>query len=176
MDVEKTLKKARRFKKDESQEPGTSDGKIPSIPNHGLDRVRPKSTKRDLVLWQGIWNREGRIIRTDELTEPSSDKDQNVDGKTKRIHDDDSSVGSNPNCDTDMKRKIKGIFCRKRKKEDGYKSDERLPQRNPESLTRQSSSRCETATNLWTVMTMVMMRVYPTMMRTSGQATKGQKG
>jgi hypothetical protein len=116
MDVDKTLKKARRFKKEDSklQADNPSDKQIPSIPNHVLDRIRPKSSKRDLVLWRGIWNREGRVIRTDELTEPSTDnKDPHHDGK-KRSHDDNSSVGSSHNNrDTDITRKGK---CFKKKK------------------------------------------------------------
>jgi hypothetical protein len=53
MDADKTMKKARRFKKDELKPSAehSSESKIMSIPNHVIDRVKARSAKRDLVLW-----------------------------------------------------------------------------------------------------------------------------
>jgi hypothetical protein len=92
MDVDKTLKKARRFKKDDSkpQADTPSDKQIPSISNHVLDRIRPNSSKRDLVLWRGIGNREGKVIQTHELMEPANDNKDPHHGGKKRSHNDDS--------------------------------------------------------------------------------------
>jgi hypothetical protein len=52
IDAGESLKKARRFKKDDSKPKATdesSEGKIPSIPNHILYKVKPKNVQRDLV-------------------------------------------------------------------------------------------------------------------------------
>ncbi len=60
-----SLKKARRFKQNITKPKATdkySEGKIPSIPNHILYKVKPKNVQRDLVCWRGIWNSEARII------------------------------------------------------------------------------------------------------------------
>jgi hypothetical protein len=82
-------KKARRVQGGKGYESsGSSSGEIPSIPNFILHKIQPSSVKRDLVLWRGIYNSEGRMIRTtDELTTPKEDGD-----KRKR---DDDSIGSN---------------------------------------------------------------------------------
>jgi hypothetical protein len=83
-------KKARRVQGGKSYEsPGSNSGKIPSIPNFILHKVQTSSVNRDLVLWLGIYNSEGRTIHTDELTTLKEDGD-----KRKR---DDNSVGSNHN-------------------------------------------------------------------------------
>jgi hypothetical protein len=52
IDAGESLKKARRFKKDNPKPKATdksSEGKIPSIPNHILYKVKPKNVQRDLV-------------------------------------------------------------------------------------------------------------------------------
>jgi hypothetical protein len=65
IDAGESLKKARRFKKDDTKLKATdesSEGKIPSIPSHILYKVKPKNAQRDLVRWHGIWNSKARII------------------------------------------------------------------------------------------------------------------
>jgi hypothetical protein len=103
-----SLKKARRFKKEDSKPNATnksSEGKIPSIPNHILYKVKPKNVQRDLVRWRGIWNSEARIIRIDKLTEPSFEKDKANGADKKHACYDDSSAGSNKDHNNDRKEK-----------------------------------------------------------------------
>jgi hypothetical protein len=71
IDAGESLKKARRFKKDDPKPKTTdksSEGKIPSIPDHILYKVKPNNVQPDLVRWRGIWNFEARIIRINKLT------------------------------------------------------------------------------------------------------------
>jgi hypothetical protein len=71
--------------------------------------VKPKNVQRDLVHWRGIWNLEARIIRIDELTEPSFEKDKANGTDKKHGHDNKSSVGSN-NKDRNTDQKKKSTF------------------------------------------------------------------
>jgi hypothetical protein len=104
-----SLKKARRFKKDGSNPKATeniSEGKIPStIPDCILYKVKPKNVPQDLIHWRGIWNAETRVIQIDELTEPSFDKDKGNGADKKHRCDDESSVDSNKDCNTESKKK-----------------------------------------------------------------------
>jgi hypothetical protein len=79
IDAGESLKKARRLNRDDPKPKATdksSEGKIPSIPNHILYKVKPKNVQRDLVRWRGIWNLEARKIQINELTEPPFEKDK----------------------------------------------------------------------------------------------------
>jgi hypothetical protein len=108
IDAGESLKKARRFKQDDTKPKATeksSEGKIPSIPSHILYKVKPKNVQRDLVLWRGIWNLEARIIRIGELTEPSAKKDKANGADKNHGHEDESSVGSSKDRNTDRKKK-----------------------------------------------------------------------
>jgi hypothetical protein len=61
--------------------------------------------QRDLVRWRGIWNSEADIIRIEKLTEPPSEKDKANGADKKHGRDNDCSVGSNKDRNTDQKKK-----------------------------------------------------------------------
>jgi hypothetical protein len=61
---------------------------------------------------------EARIIRIEELTEPSFDKDKANGADKKHGRDDESSVGSNKDRNTDRKKKC-SFRKRTTRKEDG---------------------------------------------------------
>jgi hypothetical protein len=67
--------------------------------------VKPKNAQRDLVCWCGIWNFESRIIQTNELADPSLDREKGSNTDKKHGREDDSSVGSNKDCNTNQKKK-----------------------------------------------------------------------
>jgi hypothetical protein len=103
----KSLKKARRFKQDDTKPKATeksSEGKSPSIPSHILYKVKPKNLQGDLVCWRGIWNSEARIIQINQLTEPSFEKDKANGADKKHGRDDKILVGSNKDCNTDWQK------------------------------------------------------------------------
>jgi hypothetical protein len=96
-EVDGTLKKARRFKNDsDTKSEGTSSGaQIPSIPGFILYKIKPENVRSDLMKWRGIFNSEGRIIRTNELAAQTGKEGGQDDGASqKRKGSDSESRGS----------------------------------------------------------------------------------
>jgi hypothetical protein len=95
--------KSRRFKQDESSSKSSNDkfeGKIPEIPSYVLFKVEPSNVRRDLMKWRAVWNKDQRIIRTDELNS-GKERTWNQSDKSKDKNDrDDNSTGSNKDRNT----------------------------------------------------------------------------
>jgi hypothetical protein len=70
--TEEAKGKARRVPTDITDssfsKPNESITKIPSIPNSILYAIKDEDVRRNLIRWRGIYNQEGREIRTDELS------------------------------------------------------------------------------------------------------------
>jgi hypothetical protein len=90
-----TTKRARRtIAGGEGSSEPKKDSQIPFIPVYILSKVKPDNVRSDLLKWRSTYNSEGRSIRADELSIPStSNEGAKGDDKSKSTRVEGSSNG-----------------------------------------------------------------------------------